>query len=402
MTSHHAANETSASQRTRARDLVASAARRRRDSPGRETAPEANLELSLTPDERLERSEAWMATFIEQLGDEGKSLLPVTQTLLADGRRGLERIESEGPDATLDEAAEVGLEAIIETDGTRPVLLVQDDALNSAAVAATGDWQTLLGSSQKEISQIVRAVGRVNDPSHAQRFQGTAFMVAPGILMTNRHVLQGIAAEDDGRWTLRDDITVDFAQEYKRDRMARFAIREVLFAGPDLIDVFSIDHDLLDLALLRVEAETLDRRWPLPLPITVRPEADDVPRAVVVSGFPGDPQSSVATTLKKKLFDLIFGYKILAPGRVKKGAGEIAGNGRNWSIGHDATTLPGNSGSCIIDIESGAEVMALHYAGAQEVVNFAHVLGLVGNEKAGTTGKSLLELLKAEGAVLRT
>ena len=46
--------------------------------------------------------------------------------------------------------------------------------------------------------------------------------------------------------------------------------------------------------------------------------------------------------------------------------------------------------------------MALHYAGAPDVVNFAHVLGLVGDEKAGTTGKSLLELLKAEGAVLRT
>lgn len=300
----------------------------------------------------------------------------------------------------LDEGAEIAIEAIIETDGSRPVFLVQDDSLNSKATALSGPWQTLLASSQNEIQSVVRAVGRVNDPAHPQRFQGTAFMVAPGIVMTNRHVLQGIAGNNDGSWTFKPDITVDFSREYGRDRVSSFAVKEVLFTGSQPIDPWSLNHDLLDLALLRIE-EAPGRTWPLPLPITIRPEAGDVPRAVVVSGFPGDPYTKEAIDLKKKLFQLIFGYKILAPGRVKLGTGEVAPN-KQWSLGHDATTLPGNSGSCIIDIESGAEVVALHYAGKPRIVNFAHVLARVGGESVPGTGLHLIDYLTGKGATIRS
>jgi hypothetical protein len=351
--------------------------------------------------ERLERSEAWITGFIEQLGDVGRDLYEVRDQLLADARRGADRVLADGPEAPLDPAAEAGLEAIIETDGTRPVFIVQDERLNDGAVAGAQQWQTLLSERQSAIAAVARAVGRVNDPTAEQPFQGTAFVVAPGLVMTNLHVLQGIAKKAEGRWNLKPNITIDFAREYKRLHTMTFDVKEVLYAGPKPIDPWNIDHDVLDIVLLRIEEEKSDRRWPSPLPIVIRPEADDPGRAIVSCGFPGDPKTDEPADLKLKLFELIFGYKVLAPGRIKRTAGELANNEKKWSIGHDATTLPGNSGSCIIDIEAGADVVALHYAGSPRIINFAHVLGLIGDEPVPGTGKSLLEFLRGEGATIR-
>jgi hypothetical protein len=386
--------------RPRARDILARSVVAAAEGTSGLTA-ESMHERPIPIRERLQRSEAWINGFIEQLGDVGPDLYEVRDQLLADARRGLDRISSEGPDAPLDRAAEVGLEAIIETDGSRPVFIVQDDQLDANALAVADQWQTLLSSRRSEIAAVTQAVGRVNDPAAAQRFQGTAFAVAPGLVMTNRHVLQAIASNSSGSWVLKPGITIDFAREYKRPRTRELAVKEVVFAGPKPVNIFAIDHDILDVALLRIENGDAGRPWPLPLPIVIRPEAHNPSRTIVACGFPGDPHTDEPADLKLKLFNLIFTYKILAPGRVKRTAGELAHNARKWSIGHDATTLPGNSGSCLIDIEAGAEVVALHYAGSPRVINYAHVLGLVGDEPVPNTGKSLLEFLRSEGAAIR-
>jgi hypothetical protein len=397
--------------RTRARDLLArsvggvSALEALEAAPG----PRAGTHLEVLPglekpmsaNDRLERSEAWMSAFIEQLGDVGAELYAVRDQLLADAQRGLHRIDAEGPDVALDAAAEIGLEAIIETDGTRPVFLVQDNALNPQAIAAADQWADLMTGRRAEIERIAKAVGRVNDKSAQQRFQGTAFVVAPGFVMTNRHVLQAIASRTAGKWTFKPGIDIDFGREYQRDRELKFGIREVVFAGEHAVNPFAIDHDILDLVLLRLADPEPGRAWPQPLPIVIRPEADSPSRSIVSCGFPGDPSTNEPADLKMKLFQLIFGYKVLAPGRIKFTAGEIEGNARKWSLGHDATTLPGNSGSCLIDIEAGPDVVALHYAGQPRIVNFAHVLGVAGRETMPGTGKTILEFLKSQGATIR-
>jgi hypothetical protein len=386
--------------RPRARDILA---RSVAAESGFEAAvsAEAMIEKPVPLELRLDRSEAWITGFIKNLGADGADLYAVRDQLLSDARRGIDELRQKGPDAPLDAHAEVGLEAIIETDGSRPVFIVQDDQLNPDAVALSDQWQTLLSARKAEIATIAKAVGRVNDPTAAQRFQGTAFAVTPGLVMTNRHVLQAIAKQAAEGWALKPDIKIDFAQEYKRAQTRSLAVKQVVFAGPRRVDPFNINHDILDVALLRIEETQADPRWPLPLPLVIRPEADDPARAIVSCGFPGDPYTDEPADLKKKLFDLIFGYKVLAPGRIKRTAGELDNNARKWSIGHDATTLPGNSGSCIIDIESGAEVVALHYAGSPRVINFAHVLGLIGGEPVPQSGKTLLEFLRSEGAAIR-
>lgn len=385
--------------RTRARDFLVRPAGPEAGLEGLELTPGAELQLS--PQDRLDRSEAWMSAFIEQLGDVGAELRPVRDALLADARRAFEQIDRHGVDAELDHAAEAGLEAVIETDGTRPVFLVQDNALDSTAVAAAEQWTTLMTDRRAEIERVAKAVGRVNDKSAPQRFQGTAFAVAPGLVMTNRHVLQAIASRSSGTWVFKPDINVDFAREFGRDRVLSFGVREVVFAGDRAVNPFSIDHDILDLVLLRLGDEEPGRQWPAPLPIVIRPEADSPSRTVASCGFPGDPGTNETSDLKMKLFKLIFGVKVLAPGRIKLVAGEIEGNTRKWSLGHDATTLPGNSGSCLIDIEAGSDVVALHYAGTPRVINFAHVLGVAGRETMPAIGKSILDFLKSQGGTIR-
>lgn len=397
------------STRSRAREILA----RSLDLP----PADSNLESTIEPGDasaeggfdkpvplgtRLTRSESWITGFVDQLGDAGKHLYPVRDELIADARRAFHKIEAEGIDAPLDAAAEAGLEAIIETDGSRPVFLVQDNALNAAAIQASSEWHLLMASRTSEIERVARAVGRVNDPSGTQRFQGTAFSVAPGIVMTNRHVLQAIATQSGSSWTFKSGINIDFAREYERDRIASVAIRDVLFAGPSVIDPFNIKHELLDIALLQLEDEQATKPWPSPLPIVIRPETCEPPRAVVTCGFPGDPFTDEPADLKLKLFQLIFGYKVMAPGRISRGPAELAQSERKWSIGHDTTTLPGNSGSCIIDIEAGAEVIGLHYAGQPRVMNFGHVLRRVGGEPVPGTGQDLIAFLKSRGATIKS
>jgi hypothetical protein len=367
-----------------------------------EASAEGGFDKPVPLETRLTRSESWITGFVDQLGGAGEHLYPVRDELIADARRAFHRIEAEGIDAPLDAAAEAGLEAIIETDGSRPVFLVQDNALNSAAIQASSEWHLLMASRTSGIERVAKAVGRVNDPSGSQRFQGSAFAVAPGIVMTNRHVLQAIATQSGSIWTFKSGINIDFAREYGRDRVESLAIRNVLFAGPTAIDPFNIRHELLDIALLQLEDEQATKPWPAPLPIVIRPETCEPPRAVVTCGFPGDPFTDEPADLKLKLFQLIFGYKVMAPGRISRGPAELAHSERKWSIGHDTTTLPGNSGSCIIDIEAGAEVIGLHYAGQPRVMNFGHVLQRVGGEPVPDTGQDLITFLKSRGATIKS
>ena len=47
----------------------------------------------------------------------------------------------------------------------------------------------------------------------------------------------------------------------------------------------------------------------------------------------------------------------------------------NWIITHDASTLIGNSGSCVVDLsDSGKRVIGLHFGGFWRKENYAHAI----------------------------
>lgn len=359
---------------------------------------ESVLPKPATAEDRVARSTDWTDVLLEELGSKvTPEMRALRDRMLKEGAAVL-REREDHPGRLMRGDKAILLEAIIATDGTRPVFLIQDGALNPKLLQAAEDWKAVLTPQAAAIGVLAGAVGRVNDPSADQRYQGTAFAVASGLVMTNRHVLQAIAQQTDGGWRLKPDIHIDFAREYDRTPVMRFDVAEVVYAGPAAIDLHaSLDHRKLDLALLRLA--TGDRPWPDALPISLRPETYDAGRMLAVCGFPGDPGGTEPSDLLDQLFRLIFGYKVLSPGELDLTPGEVKDGGRRSSIGHDATTLGGNSGSPVFDIRRGALVAGLHYGGGKKIMNYAHTLKHVLDEEAGD-GLTLRDVLTREGAQL--
>lgn len=136
-------------------------------------------------------------------------------------------------------------EAIIHLLG-RPALLIQKDTFQPPT---SGAWAALLGSKRGFINNAITAVGRIelkNHPTHD--WVGTGWLIAPGIVVTNRHVAMEFAAKTQGgsspyRFKSHGGkvITarIDFKEEHGQDEGAfECAIQEVLHIeeepGPDL------------------------------------------------------------------------------------------------------------------------------------------------------------------------
>jgi hypothetical protein len=90
----------------------------------------------------------------------------------------------------------------------------------------------------------------------------------------------------------------------------------------------------------------------------------------------GDPDPGMETNeVMAKVFGMKFGVKKLAPGQVNELPGALAGDINNCVFSHDASTLGGNSGSCIVDfMRDGTRVIGLHFAGMSRKRNYAHSL----------------------------
>jgi V8-like Glu-specific endopeptidase len=65
--------------------------------------------------------------------------------------------------------------------------------------------------------------------------------------------------------------------------------------------------------------------------------------------------------------------KRFAPGEIDRALGSAADGTGETVFAHDATTLGGNSGSCVVDLgNDGRLVVGLHFAGIPKHANYAH------------------------------
>jgi hypothetical protein len=128
-------------------------------------------------------------------------------------------------------------------------------------------------------------------------------------------------------------------------------------------------HDVYDLALFKVErvSSTTGKKSPEPLTIASHAPAPAEARDVYVVGYPAwdgfrnDPEPM------RKIFSNIFDVKRLQPGKITALEAETKG------FMHDCSTLGGNSGSCVIDLETN-QVVGLHYGGKYREGNHAVAL----------------------------
>lgn len=295
----------------------------------------------------------------------------LAQAYLAEGRAALAEVSRSGTAASLTRAGEIGLEAIVRLTG-RPSYLVQDDL--PANVRDDSQWKGLIDVAigNNAFEPVMPGIGRVNLPQRGKPgYQGTAFMVAPGVAMTNKHVALTFARAQPGVWSVAPGYTpaVDFKCEHGSAATALFAVTDVLLVHPD---------PDIDLALLRLAPQSDDRESSLPPPLDLVGTAAEVAagRDVYAVGYPAfDPRNDAGAM--EDIFGDIFYVKRFAPGSI------MAMDAVRRRLMHDCSTLGGNSGSCIVDF-STHRVCGLHFGGAFQVENRAVQLSMLRADPALT------------------
>ncbi|MGH9881109.1 MAG: trypsin-like serine peptidase, partial [Pyrinomonadaceae bacterium] len=228
-------------------------------------------------------------------------------------------------------------EAIVKRFG-RPVLLVRNDTFE---VPASDTWKAILYPYKSRIDAAIPRVGRVELVSAVPPFLGTAWMISKDIAVTNRHVALEFAQRRNGSWEFRRNpvgkqvrVRLDFKEEYLQTNPLEVEVEEILF-------VSELQDSEPDLAFIRLKSN--GRPLPPPVPFFDGTMRDK--QKIAVIGYPAeDPRNGAAD--QARIFANIFDVKRVAPG-------EITSVGEGTVFTHDCTTLGGNSGSVVIDIETG-------------------------------------------------
>lgn len=268
--------------------------------------------------------------------------LPHTEVVdqrLRAGRDALDKISKGKKSLTPNE--QLGLEAIVLLFG-RPALLIRNGDFDTPPE----EWKHLDGRREM-LKGIFPSVGRVDlEGHHSFRWCGTAFLAGDGILMTNRHVAQIFAEFGGSDWKYLPGVSarVDYKEEFQVDDANEFKINKVLGV-----------HPKYDLALLSVATKSGSRKAPGVLTLSSKAPQATKDGEVAVVGYPA-ADSRNGRTEQLDIFKNIFDVKRLLPGR----STGLASSPQ--VLGHDCSTLGGNSGSCVIDLETG-HVIALHFGG---------------------------------------
>ena len=248
-----------------------------------------------------------------------------------------------------------GLEAIV-LPRNRPVAFVRGESYDDF----DGPWVSLNDDViKKRIAALLPLIGRVEVPSSPiLPYAGTGFVVGQGLIATNRHVAQ-LFSQGLGL-TIRyraGDAAIDFKRQVDApddDRLAYLSIRAV-----------EMIHPYWDMALLRVDGLPADRM----LRLSVKSPDELADHNVVVIGYPArDERNDVA--LQDRIFNRTYNVKRLQPGVIRARARIQSFENTVNALTHDASTLGGNSGSAVIEVDTG-EVVALHFAGEYLKANYA-------------------------------
>src|SRR6185503_12101908 len=265
---------------------------------------------------------------------------------------GFEAMGGEGEDDML-----TGLETIVLRTG-RPVLAIKDNEPQLVFQDTDSEvWKDRLIKARDGINHAIRAVGRIeleNNP----RFDwvGTGWLVAPDIVVTNRHVASEFARANGKSFTFRRGLnlpmvaSIDFLQELNNKKTDVFEIKDVIHiesdSGPDI-------------AFLRVRPRNGRK---LAGHINLSTSALAAKQQVAVIGYPAKDSRVPEEDLMERIFGKVYNKKRLAPG-------QLIGLGAN-EIQHDCSTLGGNSGSVVLSLDSG-EAVGLHFSGRFLEANFA-------------------------------
>ena len=259
----------------------------------------------------------------------------------------------------------------------RPVLEVTDDHFVTKSADDDGDprfadpnkkaSKALLAALEEKRSVLdpaLRSVGRIELTNNVQYpWVGTGWLIGSDlgsdIIVTNAHVGREFGMRSGAGYVFRPGIPnasvrqsarIDFREEVKPTSAREFPITDIIWIS---------ELPGLDICLLRVaRIAGVDRIDP-PIQLLTDPVDDNAMVAVV--GYPGsnngyDPEPF------QRLFGSVTGNKRFSPGFYTGRSGD--------SVTYDCSTLPGSSGSVVLDVTSGRAI-GLHFAGTAFDTNYA-------------------------------
>ncbi len=307
--------------------------------------------VQMTPDR--------LARIVREFGDDASGLTEELKARIGDVA---ESAAAAAAERTIDpqlggiaptEAEDFAEERVIAvTAGARPVARILNNQVTADFIGPDSEsWAKVISAAKPVLDKIIPAVGRIELNNSDYPWVGTGWLIAPRIIVTNRHVAELFAKLDrrtsklvfkPGLLTGPVSADIDFLEEENRLDSAEHPITSILWmASPDQADV----------AFLQVSKAS---GLTLPQPIELDDEIEEG-QTIAAIGYPArDP-----TIRDQKLVISIFGADVyekkrLSPGKIKS----VDGN----RIKHDCSTLGGNSGGPLIDLKTGRAV-GLHRGG---------------------------------------
>ena len=268
-------------------------------------------------------------------------------------------------------------EAIIVRVG-QPPMLVQGGTYVLPDQLLPSVRKLIEGFPRDKINPAISRTGRIELLNYpAMPFVGTGWILekrgaTTAVIATNRHVAEFFASYD-GRggyeFLTRPNgkefvAQIDFHEEYQQPSATEIPVVRVLYIAGSREP---------DMALLEITDERLKDYEPMePSETAAVPEMP-----VGIIGYPAfDSRNDVNDVAR--YFGDIFNVKRFAFGSV------IGVSADSPEFYHDATTLGGNSGSAVINRDSG-KVLGLHFGGSYLEMNYAVPIAEVLRAKAGLT-----------------
>lgn len=316
----------------------------------------------MTHDEKIQRLKAMLA---KVSGPGGIESIPV-----APRRGGLESMEA--PDPVRDKVAVAldklkrgatpspdetfGLEAIILPD-LRPVVFIHNNVFDPIPMDI---WEHLNQPAvHARLEPLFTSIGRIELPTnHDIPYGGTGFVVGPNLLMTNRHVARLFT---DGLGTRLTYHTGGSAIDFKREDGTPISDTSALLQVTGVVMI----HPYWDMALLKVAGLPTSAQ---PLKLSVTAPESLVGKDIVVVGYPArDFRNDL--DVQDRVFQRKYGVKRMQPGKAQPRETIQSFENNVDAMTHDSSTLGGNSGSAMIDVETGT-IVGLHFAGEYLKANY--------------------------------
>jgi len=240
----------------------------------------------------------------------------------------------------------------------RPVLAIQKGTavLDFKDEADVPLWQARLTRAANLLENAIPSVGRIELTGNPDfSWVGTGWLVHPRYLVTNRHVAEQFSRREGDGFVLQSGpdgamtASIDMLQEIGNNDTQVFEVKGISYVE---------ERPGLDLAFLEVE----QIEGTLASPIRLAERAPTKNPLVATIGYPAFDSRIPEPDLMKQIYGEIFDKKRLAPG-------SITGIDQDRVL-HNCTTLGGNSGSVVVDLQTG-EALGLHFSGSFLRTNFA-------------------------------